>query len=330
MIASLLPGRHGRRWMALVLASVVCWQAHAAETVNIGVQPATQPIYIAKAAGLLAPLEAKYGVKFELRSFSYGAPENQAMAAGELDLASAGMGPAVVAAARLPAKLLGITILNQTALVVPTDSPARSIADLKGKRVAYPGEGSQQYPLLIKALQKVGLKVSDIELMKTSGSQVGTLVEQHSVDAGITWDPHISQSLASGKTRVLLKAQDILPLKAGQYVGNGFYGRTAFIDAHPDLVRDLMGALIQSIDLINHEPEKAIGMWSQQIGIPADVIRYSIKEGISVYDTDIVPDENTIGAYSGFLKQAGILSENDTPKLAPAPAAAALAAHKRP
>jgi ABC-type nitrate/sulfonate/bicarbonate transport system substrate-binding protein len=320
--------RHGRRAAVVLALGAAALQAHATQTVNIGVQPATQPIYIAKAAGLLAPLEAKYDVRFQLRSFSYGAPENQAMAAGELDLASAGMGPAVVAAARLPVKLLGITILEQTALFVAADSPVRHITDLKGKRVAYPGEGSQQYPLLLKALQDAGMKPSDIELFKTSGSQVSTLVEQGSADAGITWDPHISRALASGKARVLLKAEKILPLKSGHYLGNGFYGRTAFIDANPDLVREVMGAIIQAIDLINREPEKAIALWSKEIGIPAEVIRYSMKQGISVYDADIVPSEGPLAAYTSFLKEAGILQQSDTPKLAPEFAARALAERK--
>ena len=58
--------------------------ASAQEVVNYGVQPATQPIFIAKALGLLQPIEKKFNVKIELRNFSYGAPENQAMAAGAL------------------------------------------------------------------------------------------------------------------------------------------------------------------------------------------------------------------------------------------------------
>lgn len=319
--------RHARAALGLAL-TLAALSASAAQVVNIGVQPATQPIYIAKAAGYLAPIEAKYNVKFAFHSFPYGAPENQAMAAGSLDLASAGMGPAVVAAARLPAKLLGITILEQTAIVVPSDSKVRTIADLKGKRIAYPGEGSQQYPLLLNALQKAGLKASDVELFKTSGSQVGTLVEQRSVDAGITWDPHISKALAGGKTRVLLKAESILPLKGGHYVGDGFYGRTEFIDAHPELVRDVMAAQIRAIKLINSEPQKAVEMWAKEIGFPPKVIEYSLKEGISVYSTDIVPDAATMKVYASFLKQAGILQDGDEPKLAPEPARQALAIEK--
>ena len=61
--------------------------ARAQETVNYGVQPATMQIYIAKALNLLAPIEKKHNIKIVFRSFAYGAPENQALAAGELQIA---------------------------------------------------------------------------------------------------------------------------------------------------------------------------------------------------------------------------------------------------
>lgn len=148
--------------------------AAAQEAVNYGVQPATMPIYIAKALGLLEPIERKHNIKVVFHSFAYGAPENQALAAGELQMASAGMGPAVIAAARLPATLIAISILEQTALLVPKDSPIKAVAELKGKKIAFPGEGSQQYPLLLKALSDVGLKQDDVQLFKTDGSQIPT------------------------------------------------------------------------------------------------------------------------------------------------------------
>ncbi len=298
--------------LALLTASA---QAQAPKVINFGVQPAMQPIYIARAAGLLAPIEAKYKVKIEFKSFSYGAPQNQAMAAGALDLSSAGMGPAIVAAARLPAKLLAISVLEQTAIIVPTDSPIKTVADLKGKRIAYPGEGSQQYPLLVTALKQAGLTLGDVELFKTKGSDVPTLVQGKSVDAGITWDPHVSVALASGQARVLLKAEKILPLKSGHYIGNGVYGRTEFIDANPALVEDILVAIIQAVRLINAQPEKAVQMWTEQIGVPAEVIRFSLKEGISVFDEDVVPTQELVTKYVSFLKDAKILEPADAPKL---------------
>jgi sulfonate transport system substrate-binding protein len=299
---------------AIALASVIQPVA-AQEVVNYGVQPATQPIYIARALGLLDPIEKKFNVKIEFRSFSYGAPENQAMAAGELQIASAGMGPAIVAAARLPAKLIAISILEQTAILVPMDSPIKNVSDLKGKKVAFPGEGSQQYPLLLKALADAGLKSSDIELFKTKGSDVPTLLEQKSVDAGITWDPHVSNALASGHSRVLLKAEKIMPIKAGHYIGNGEYAREDFIASNPELVQALVEANVKAIRYIIKDPKGAAKLWSEQIGFPITVIDYSLSQGISVYNEDIVPAKSTVDAYTTFLKDAGILKSEDNPKV---------------
>lgn len=290
-------------------------RAGAQEIVNYGVQPATQPIYIAKALGLLGPIEKKHNVKIEFKTFSYGAPQNQAMAAGELQMSTAGMGPAVIAASRLPATLVAITILEQTAILVPKDSSINSVGELKGKRIAFPGEGSQQYPLLLKALSDAGLKQTDIELFKTDGSQIPTLLQNKSVDAGITWDPHVSNALAAGHSKVLIKAEKIMPIMQGHYVGNGEYVHNAFLKKRPEVVQDLVTANVKAIDYIIKNPKEAAKLWAQQIGFPESVIDFSLSQGISVYSKNVVPAQVTIDAYAKFLKDSGILKPDDNPKV---------------
>ena len=289
--------------------------AAAQQVVNYGVQPATMPIYIAKALGLLDPIEKKHNIKIVFRSFAYGAPENQAMAAGELQMASAGMGPAVIAAARLPATLVAITILEQTAILVPKDSAIKSVAELKGKKVAFPGEGSQQYPLLLKALADAGLTQNDVLLFKTDGAQIPTLLQQKSVDAGITWDPHVSNALAAGHSKVLVKAEKIMPIMQGHYVGNGEYVHNDFLAKRPEVVQDLVTANVKAIDFILKDPKGAAKLWAKEIGFPIDVINYSLTEGISVYSRNVVPEKATIDAYVSFLQKAGILKPDDNPKV---------------
>jgi aliphatic sulfonates family ABC transporter substrate-binding protein len=303
--------------LALSLSAVLAGveRAGAQEIVNYGVQPATQPIYIAKALGLLGPIEKKHNVKIEFKTFSYGAPQNQAMAAGELQMSTAGMGPAVIAASRLPATLVAITILEQTAILVPKDSTINSVVGLKGKRIAFPGEGSQQYPLLLKALADAGLKQTDIELFKTDGSQIPTLLQNKSVDAGITWDPHVSNALAAGHSKVLIKAEKIMPIMQGHYVGNGEYVHNAFLKKRPEVVQDLVTANVKAIDYIIKNPKEAAKLWAQQIGFPESVIDFSLSQGISVYSKNVVPAQATIDAYAKFLKDSGILKPDDNPKV---------------
>src|SRR3989441_11476154 len=179
----------------------------AQQTVNYGVQPATMPIYIARELGLLDPIEKKHNVKIVFRNFAYGAPENQAMAAGELQMASAGMGPAIIAASRLPSTLVATTILEQTAILVPKDSPLKSVKELKGKKIAFPGEGSQQYPLLLKALADAGLKEADITLFKTDGARIPKLLQNKAGDRGITSDRHVPDAAGARGAKVLVQAR---------------------------------------------------------------------------------------------------------------------------
>lgn len=306
---------HGLAGVAgIAVAAVLPATAGAQQTVNYGVQPATMPIYIARELGLLDPIEKRHNIKVVFRNFAYGAPENQAMAAGELQMASAGMGPAIIAAARLPSTLVAITILEQTAIIVPKDSPLKNVAGLKGKKIAFPGEGSQQYPLLLKALADAGLKQTDVTLFKTDGAQIPTLLQNKAVDAGITWDPHVSNALAAGHSRVLIKAEKIMPIMQGHYVGNGEYVHNDFLAKRPDVVQDLVTANVKAIAFILKDPKAAAKMWTKQIGFPLDVINYSLSERISVYSLNVVPEKSTIDAYSKFLKEAGILKADDNPK----------------
>lgn len=314
----------GWLFCAILLGVWVSRSAVAEETINYGVQPDTDPSFIAMALGYFKPLEKKYNAKVVFQQFAYGAPENQAMAAGALQIASAGMGPATIAVSRLSSTLVAINILEQTAILVPVDSTMKSPCDLKGKTVAFPGNGSQQYPLLLKALANCKLSVGDIKLFKSNGPDIPILVENKSVDAGITWDPSISVGLASGKVRLLAKAEQIMPIMGGHYVGNGVYVQNAFLKQHPDITQDLVTANVQAINYILCHPDKAAKLWSEQIGIAENVIALSMKQGISVYSLDVVPTDKTMDAYSKFLKDAEILKPTDSPKIDPSFATKAL------
>jgi len=198
---------------------------------------------------------------------------------------------------------------------VPKDSKISSVSELKGAKIAYPGEGSQQYPLLIKALADAKLDVKDVQLFKTDGSQVATLLANKSVDAGITWDPHVSRALADGVGRVLVNSAEIMPIKNGHYVGDGTYVRDDFMQAHPEIVQDLVSVQVKAIDLILKDPERAIDIWTKENGFPRPVIEYAVKQKISVFDRNIVPSKDTIDAYTAFLKKAGLLKDTDNPKI---------------
>ncbi|WP_208277358.1 aliphatic sulfonate ABC transporter substrate-binding protein [Massilia oculi] len=91
-----------------------------------------------------------------------------------------------------------------TALVVPKNSPIRSLADLKGKKVAAT-KGTDPYLFLLRALQTVGLKRSDIEHVSLQHADGRAALEQGRVDAWAGLDPHMAAAELDGGARLLYR-----------------------------------------------------------------------------------------------------------------------------
>jgi sulfonate transport system substrate-binding protein len=91
-----------------------------------------------------------------------------------------------------------------TALVVRKDSPIRSLADLKGKKVAAT-KGTDPYLFLLRALHTAGLQRSDIEHVPLQHADGRAALEQGKVDAWAGLDPHMAASELEGGTRLLYR-----------------------------------------------------------------------------------------------------------------------------
>jgi len=91
-----------------------------------------------------------------------------------------------------------------TALVVPKNSPIRTLADLKGRKVAAT-KGTDPYLFLLRALRTVGLKRSDIEHVSLQHADGRAALEQGRVDAWAGLDPHMAAAELEGGARLLYR-----------------------------------------------------------------------------------------------------------------------------
>lgn len=91
-----------------------------------------------------------------------------------------------------------------TALVVPKNSPIRTLADLKGRKVAAT-KGTDPYLFLLRALQTVGLKKGDIEHVSLQHADGRAALEQGRVDAWAGLDPHMAAAELEGGARLLYR-----------------------------------------------------------------------------------------------------------------------------
>jgi sulfonate transport system substrate-binding protein len=121
-----------------------------------------------------------------------------------------------------------------TALVVGKNSGIKSLADLKGKKIAAT-KGTDPYLFLLRALHTVGLKRTDIEHVALQHADGRVALEQGRVDAWAGLDPHMAASELDAGSRLLYRN-----------VGFNTYGflnvREAFLQSHPDEVRRVIAA----------------------------------------------------------------------------------------
>lgn len=121
-----------------------------------------------------------------------------------------------------------------TALVVPKDSPIRTLADLKGKKIAAT-KGTDPYLFLLRALKTAGLKRTDIEHVALQHADGRAALEQGRVDAWAGLDPIMASAELDSGARLLYRN-----------VAFNTYGflnvREDFLANQPDAVRRVIAA----------------------------------------------------------------------------------------
>src|SRR6188508_2311347 len=159
--------------------------AHAQDkVVRVGYQKYGNVILLKGKGGLekkLAPL----GFKVEWKEFPSGPPLLEALNVGAIDFGHAGEAPPIFAqAAGAPIQYVAYEppAPKGEAILVPKDSKIASVADLKGKKVAL-NKGSNVHYLLVKALEKAGIKYSEIEPVFLAPADARAAFEKGVVDA---------------------------------------------------------------------------------------------------------------------------------------------------
>lgn len=141
--------------------------------------------------------------KIQWSEFPAAAPLAEALNAGAVDAGIIGDAPllfALAAGARLKAIAVNKSNPYGTALLVPKDSPLKTAADLKGKRIAT-GRGSIGHFVALKALEKAGLTEQDVEFRFLGPVDAKIALANGSVDVWATWEPYTALAESSGQGR---------------------------------------------------------------------------------------------------------------------------------
>jgi sulfonate transport system substrate-binding protein len=163
---------------------------------------------------------APYKVTFA--RFTYGPPLVQAAASGDIDLGSVGDVPPITGAAQeFGFSVVGVAHYINTKtpdedIIVPKGSPIRTLAQLKGKKIAVP-EGSSAHGLVLLALRSVGLTPSQAQLDFLSPAAGATAFASGKVDAWAIWNPQVSLAVKQG-ARIIARGLPPIDQTSNYYV----------------------------------------------------------------------------------------------------------------
>lgn len=190
-----------------VVLSACAGKPAAPTTVRIGTQPwiGYGPWWIAKEKGIFE----KHGLTVELIDFLEDKEVNAAFASGQMDAANLATHTALkLYAVGLDLKILLLEDASYEADAVIAPSSVTTIADLKGKNVAYE-EGTTSDLLINYALQQNGMSLADITPVFMPASDAGSTLIAGSVDVAVTYEPYISAALAENSDlKVLYSAAE--------------------------------------------------------------------------------------------------------------------------
>ena len=183
----------------------------------------------------LAPL----GFSVEWLEFLAGPQQLEALNAGALDLAATAESPPVFAqAAGGPLVYLAATARNGKAvsLLVPNGSSIKTIADLRGKKVAFQKASIGHY-LLVKALESAGMKLEDVQSVFLPPPDANAAFSEKSVDAWFIWEPYGTRIVQSKLGHVLLDGDKL------RDTANFYTTTRSFVTEHSDVLKIFLADL---------------------------------------------------------------------------------------
>lgn len=266
----------GRKVMVLaaMFALAACHAADRtpdADILHVGSQRgSTKAVMLASGALEGAPY------KVEWAEFAAAQPLLEAVGAGAIDVGIAGDAPFMFAyQSGSPIKAIGIQYVQTRpvaalALLVPGNSPARNLVDLKGKIIATT-RGSVGHYLVIRALQEAKLPADWVKLTFLPPGDAKAAFSSGSIDGWSTWVPYVRPALDTG-ARIVVDGRTLVR-GYGLDVAND-----AAIGSKRALLADFLDREAKALDWARRNPEPYAAVLARETGLPIDIARdFAVK-----------------------------------------------------
>ena len=287
--------RFVRRWItsAVLSVSIVAAAVSASygqeKVVRIGFQKYGKLVLL-KSRGTLEDKLKGLGYGVVWTEFPSGPPLLEALNVGAIDFGNTGEAPPIFAqAAGAPIQYVAYEppAPKGEAILVPKDSPLKSVADLKGKKVAL-NKGSNVHYLLVKALEKAGVKYSEIEPAFLAPADARAAFERGAVDAWVIWDPFLAAAEAATGARTLADGTDIV----ANY--QFYFSSKKFLESDAKAVDLVLAQLSEVDDWARRDIHAVAEQLAPAIGLSVPVVEVALKRqsyGIKPITESVIADQ---------------------------------------
>lgn len=291
------------RIMAIAIISVVllllasgCTQPATNTTVpvteiRIGYQPSTHQVahMVAMDKGWWQQDLAPFGiVKVTDYLFPTGAPEMQAMLAGNIDVAYVGAAPVLSAVSTgLDAKIVAAVNTEGSDLVLRTGLTYTGPSSLKGLKIATFQAGTIQDTVLRDWLKKNNIDPeNDVDIVGMGPGDAVTAITAGQVDA--VFLPHPSPSIieANGKGKIVVQSGEMYP----NHTCCVLVVSGKLIREHPEVVEQIIKTHIRASDFASQNLNETAEIYARKSSANVEEIKASLRD----WDGDFVTDPNVI------------------------------------
>lgn len=229
------------------------------------------------------------GVTIETATYNSGTEAIEGLFAEAIDASFIGPNPAINGYAQSNGEALRIvagTTSGGASLVVRDGID--SAEDLAGTKLTSPSLGNTQDVALRAWLKDEGFETDtsgggDVAVLPQENADTLTAMQAGDIDGAWVPEPWATRLVLEGGGHVLVDEKDLWP--EGQFVTTHLIVATPFLEDHPDVVRDLIAGLGESIDVANGDAAAA-----QTI----------VNDGIEALTTKPLADETIAGAWKNL------------------------------
>ena len=293
--------RHALAMMgAAVLATALPVRAQGTREVRIGYQK-YGTLTLLKGRGTVEQRLAGQGVTVKWTEFPAGPVLLEGLNVGSIDFGTVGEAPPIFAQAA-GANLVYVghepPSPASEAIVVPKGSPLRTLADLKGKKVAL-NKGSNVHYLLVKALEKAGIAYKDVQTVFLPPADARAAFERGAVDAWAIWDPFLAAAEHQLGARALADG-------TGLVANHQFYlASRPYAEKNGDIVAIVLEELAKVDDWGRQHLAEVAAILSKQTGLEPAVLERAARRysyGVKPVSPAVIAEQQKIADVFTQLK----------------------------